>query len=402
LGADSTNRHSLVNLLLGSEDRAAAACHHSDWLPIVLLAEAWHVLPQLDARISSLHLTLDPDSRLALRKKSSLAFMRSMLVARRGLEALQLLERNGVQAAAFKGLASMATLYPNPALRSIQDADVLIPEPQLAAAIAVVSQLGLRPDLPDDLGAYLDFVANSPGFGGNHAISMHGDNQAELDLHWRLGFASAGELDPSRVIGRAQSVSFLGSAMRVVHPSDALLLTTCHSLRNNFAPAFICRDLLDFCLCADLLSDTGELHSALNRARESGLFIPLSAMCRIRARFDVSYMRHDSVIEIESQSTARERTDAAALAHLFDSQLNRGTLNKDVVYLVQRGPIKQIAAGLTKDWRRYRKFMGALEVKAEGTPASLRKRLTELVRVAIRLRPADLRSLRALASVKHP
>src|ERR1700689_455398 len=117
---DSIVRHSLVSLLFGSEDRAAESAssvsRRLDWLRLVQLAEAWHVLPRLSERISEVRATPEPPARLALRRKSGIAFGRSMLIAQRGIEVLRLLEANGIPAAGFKGLASMATLYENPAL----------------------------------------------------------------------------------------------------------------------------------------------------------------------------------------------------------------------------------------------------------------------------------------------
>ena len=397
---DSILRNALLSLLLGSgefaEEIADDLSRRGEWLRLVRLAEAWHVLPRVTERLSELRVILEPEARSALRQKSAAAFVCSMQRARRGIEALRLLEGNGVPAAAFKGLASMAILYPNPALRTIGDADILVPEPDLRNAIALLVTLGLKPE-PGDLS---NFSSKWPGSGGNQAIHMGDGVLGNIDLHWRLGPDPTNELDPRRVITRVQTACLFGFTIRVVAAADGLLLTTRHSLRNNFAPALICRDLLDFRLWCDHLDQNHGIAGAIDRAQQCGLLVPIFAMSRIHARFDPAHAEHPAAREIEASSTAAERKSAERLVDLFVSQIKHGTLNEDVVHLVHSGYLRQVVTWVSRDWREYRRLMKSMG-KSAGAPSPLWKRFTRVAQVAVRLTREDLRGLRVLGTMKN-
>ena len=158
------------------------------------------------------------------------------------MAALRHLEVSGIPAIAFKGLASMARLYPKPGKRTIKDADLLVDRQYLQAALNSLSDLGFRPLENHALERLETFLDHSPGFSGNKAIVLYGPGDFELDLHWAVGVAG---LEPAALLGRSETVTLFGTPVRVASFDDALLLTAKHAIRENLTVDAMCRDLLD-------------------------------------------------------------------------------------------------------------------------------------------------------------
>lgn len=392
-------RELLARFLLSGEDGSHAAgaeiSRLGQWDRVVSLAARWGVLPPLSGRLSAQRIAVPAGAQEELRTLSTAAFVRSALLARKGVEVMSLLESLEIPAVAFKGLAAMALLYGGPQQRIILDVDILTPEEQVAPALSALRSLGFRPIVAGELADYAAFVRHSPGFGGNEAITVCDDWGCAIDLHWSLG-AGFGALE---LLSRSQFAGLLGGCIRVVSPEDSLLLCAHHTLRNNFSPEKSFRDLLDIEAWCDLLARRGRLESALQRAVACGLSIPLLALGSVRTRFNGGLAAADAVSRFEPLMGPGEREAAERVVSLFLLQVRRGDCNPDLVYLLRASDLRRILVGLVSR-RRHGRLRRKMEAALEGTARPLPRRFQALVRSLAAVRVSHLRILRALAAAK--
>jgi hypothetical protein len=130
---------------------------------------------------------------------------------------LQTVGAAGCEAVVLKGAASLAErLYPDPAARLMADIDLLVAEPQAAAALAALKRAGW------------DFAYANPAHLGaptTLAPLVHPDHRADVDLHMHLvtpeyrGIVRADDAvrDARRVETRFGPVRVLGRAHRIAH-----------------------------------------------------------------------------------------------------------------------------------------------------------------------------------------
>ncbi len=130
---------------------------------------------------------------------------------------LKAVDEAGCDAVVLKGAASLAErLYPDPAARLMADIDILVAEPQAAAALAALKQAGW--DFAYTKSAYL-------GAPTTMAPLVHPNHRAAVDLHMHLvtpeyrGIVRADEAirDARRVESRLGPVRVLGPAHRIAH-----------------------------------------------------------------------------------------------------------------------------------------------------------------------------------------
>ena len=111
--------------------------------------------------------------------------------ASKGVAALRHLEVSGIPAIAFKGLASMARLYPSPASEPLKMQTFWSTGSickQLSKAYRIWDS-SLENHALERLETFLD---HSPGFSGNKVIVLYGPGDFELDLHWAVGVSGPG------------------------------------------------------------------------------------------------------------------------------------------------------------------------------------------------------------------
>lgn len=128
-----------------------------------------------------------------------------------------------VEVQVYKGPALAELLYPDPGLREYSDLDVVVLPADLARAREVVVSGGWEPVEPRAGAALAEFVARDceerfvrPGTG------------FLLELHWRfLPKNQPQRLDVEESWARSDRVTWAGTSLRVLEPSD-LLLALCH------------------------------------------------------------------------------------------------------------------------------------------------------------------------------
>ena len=361
------------------------------------LAFRWKVLPAINEKLKRKPVELSDDVRSRLRRSSKETFLRSASVIQRGIDALAILENSGISCAAFKGLAALAS---HGGGRTLQDVDVLIKESDLERAVHLLEMHGYQRSTLGDLGAYVQFVRNSPGFSGNEALALTAPAGSEVDLHWRVGPRRLARFETQHLLSRAQVNKVAGKLVPVVCPIDAVLLTVHHSVRNNFVPDQMIRDLLDVqaWLMSFSAADLAELCAV---AGESSLLSPLIAMVRIISRFDSGITLNERMHVFASHATTDVEIAAQHLVELFLVQLERGPMNRDLVYLVNLSSLRRIVSGGISNWPSYRARMRELEIKNEGSPVQLAGRMRRLLRSVTTMTRRDWSHIRTLANIKE-
>lgn len=346
------------------------------------------VLPALAKRLQLCSYLLPPSLAAELQRGAALQFVGTARCLQEGLQALVLLQAEGINAAAFKGCAVIAQLYVGPQDRMLQDVDILIQEVDLHRALGLLKSHGYRSEIsPDSLSDYLSFVRNSPGAAGNQAMSLISRSGHAIDLHWKLG-----SFDTSILLETAQRVRVLNAEVHLVRPAFGMLLSVHHALRNDFVPDEIARDVLDCGRWFALMeSNAEEMVFALDHARRCGLEAGLGAMSQIVGSLGGANPFHSLAAKGNSQG----------LAGLYFYQLSHGSLSTDLVYLVSPFALAQIFKGMFSGWRRYLVLMKRFEAVNGEESLSLSQRLRRLATAAVTTAPAQWRQVRALAFAKN-
>ncbi|MBN8732626.1 MAG: nucleotidyltransferase family protein [Acidobacteria bacterium] len=394
-------RESLARLLLSSpgpetDAPAGAIARAGDWEQCVRLANSWGALPRLQHWMEAAPTPPPVEARALASRLFTDGYVRSLLEARRGVEVLGRFQAASLPALAFKGLASLATLYSDPKQRVILDVDVLIGEADLTRAASLLGTLGFHPAVPCDLADYVRFVRSAPGFGGNEELPFHNARGNTIDLHWRLGDG----FDPQEILVQSMPASLFGKEIPTVSPRYGLLLCVHHALRNHFSPDKIMRDLFDLELWCDKLNQAGSLDEAFDEAARRGLAAPLLAMAGILAEYDGGCAMCGAVARWRQRTAPRHLNAASQLRALFTLQLREGQMEREVLYLFRPGELRQILAGLFFGGRRHLEISRSMDDSLAGEPVPASRRLWTLLRALCRLRPRHLGMLRSLARAK--
>jgi hypothetical protein len=376
-------------LVCGSSDLPVvvdAITARGGWPAVTGLVERWKVFPALSVRAVVDRVPIPQDLASQLARNTAVQFFRTTVCMRAGCDTLRLLTEAGIPALAFKGAAVLAHLHTGMRDRMVRDVDVLIRPDDLHASLSLLEAKGFRRCIGEgSIEDYISFVEHSPGSAGNHAISLVNQQDAAVDLHWKLG-----RFDSTRLLESAVSVEVLGTPIRVVRPAFGLLLTVHHALRNDLVPDEIARDLLD---CTGwfrwMAARPGEMECACEEAARLGLAEVLGAMAVI-------------VRELGGQApeSLGKAPASRALADLYFRQLEEGPINTDLAYLGSGRAGGQILKGALTGWRRYQGIMRAFESRQGEASLSLTQRGLRLVRSVVRLSPRHWHQLRALTRAK--
>ncbi len=308
-------RITLLEFLLAEPERAANAARQIEgdagWTSAVDLASHWGVLPRLVQRLE-LHAVTPPDAvRLRLRQWTRAAFVRSASALHHGVRALSALANAGIDAAAIKGVASIATVYRGPQDRSIGDVDLLVRRSDLEAAVACLGAIGIRTRDDHRLDEQVR-MARKFAHDGNRAVDLIAQDGSLIDLHWQIG-----RLDVDAVLHEAQTAEMYGSTIRVANPSHGFLLASYNALRNGFVSDRASRDLIDADALLARVDATGAAASTAVTAARWGLATPALASVTLLAHLAPSPKRADLIALFDQPCTADERRQAADLVRLF-------------------------------------------------------------------------------------
>jgi hypothetical protein len=144
-------------------------------------------------------------------------WFRNQLFLEHGKRALRELTAANIPAIVLKGAALVRAIYDEPALRPMEDFDVLVPREHFARAVELLLASGwsFHPPLADP----------EPHFVFQHAVGFRREGGGELDLHWS---ASGLPLDDegTRAVWSASQEGTLA-------PADQLLQICAHAMLLN-------------------------------------------------------------------------------------------------------------------------------------------------------------------------
>ena len=376
--ARATPSELLATVILAADAPARAAAEETRarglWENAVCLAALWRVLPHLRARVGALAIDPGPEAARTLATLGAAAAAEAALVCERAGAALALLEREGIAAAGFKGLAAVATLYDgHPARRMLLDADVLIASADFRRAVEALARAGFRPDLEMRLDSWLDMLAERV-YPMHDFLDFVDATGAKIDLHWNVRTPSPAALTPIDILARSALATVARRQVRVVAPSDAVLLTTHHLLRERFTPASAVKDLCDVAgwlrrltpgaVAAADTRDAGEREALVARAAACGLATALLAVVMILERLEPDGAASAFTSRVRDACDHDARATAARLAELFAVQLQHGVvidlmlgLTSVTPALVRRFVVSRVRSMLDPRYRAH-KFPG--------------------------------------------
>ena len=241
-GQRPSTPHELVCLALRTLCDADAACALAvavgdpgvDWKAVCRLADAERVAPLLSRALRPLP-TVPAEVARRLRDAHHRAAASNLLLRRELTGVLQALDGAGIPALVLKGAALAETVYPNIALRPMQDLDLLLWQRDLPRALATLAGLGFAADR----------VEARTGTGAAYENEWHLHKQrgrkTTIEIHWSLfdspHYQSALAMDwfwdtadtamiadtPARMLGPEAQLLHLCGHLRLHHRGDELL-----------------------------------------------------------------------------------------------------------------------------------------------------------------------------------
>lgn len=152
-------------------------------------------------------------------------WFRNQLILEHGLRSLRALSAGGISAMVLKGAALIGVVYDEPALRPMEDFDVLVPCEHFRRAVDLMlaGEWTFHPPLSDP----------ESHFVFQHAIGFRHDGGGELDLHWSA-MGLPGDQEGSRnVWSSSQPLTIGDQEARTLAPADQLLQICSHASRFN-------------------------------------------------------------------------------------------------------------------------------------------------------------------------
>ena len=170
----------------------------------------------------------------------------TLLLERKLLELSERLEGAGIPHLALKGSAFAHSAYPDPALRTFGDVDVLVPGAAFDAAVTVVSSWGGR----------RRFSEPRPGFTSRFGkgVAMVMPDGVEIDLHRTLVAGPIGlRVDLDGLFATAVTLTIAGRVLHRLAPEEAFLHACYHAaLGGRVARLVPQRDMAQMLLTTDV------------------------------------------------------------------------------------------------------------------------------------------------------
>ena len=203
-----------------------------EWQALLAAADAHRVSPLLYARLRADGVLdrLPAEVELALERAYVVSRTRHALRWQALEHALSALAAQGIEVILLKGAALIATLYDEPALRPMDDLDILVSPAQFRAAVACLCERGYRPDHAEPFQGANEMISHHLALTGTvpvkHALELH---HALLDLPAALGAA----IPVPELLERAEALTVGAAPARVLCLPDQLLHLAAHLALQN-------------------------------------------------------------------------------------------------------------------------------------------------------------------------
>ncbi len=200
-----------------------------DYLNLHRLSHRYGVYPLLYKTVTA----ADPDSlspeTKALFKESNMAIVqRNMLMSAELLQLMHLLERNSIDAIAFKGPALGETAYGSVTLRQYGDLDILIRRNAVEKTLSLLSERGYTPEIALEKDA-LDTFYNCV-----NVIGLH-KGPIRVEIHWELLSTNyAVDWDEAALWRNTESVMINHQPVKTLSFENHLLYLCVHGSKHLF------------------------------------------------------------------------------------------------------------------------------------------------------------------------
>lgn len=155
------------------------------------------------------------------------SWMENQKIINHASEIIKALSGAEIPAIVMKGIPLTLLVYQNPAARPMSDADILVPFPKAAEAVALLKREGYRP-------ANEAILEHDLKFG--RGMGFTDQSGRELDLHWRAMPDSIKSSKESDFWDLALPINVMESKAYRFSYTDEVLQTFVHGLRKNPEP----------------------------------------------------------------------------------------------------------------------------------------------------------------------
>jgi hypothetical protein len=152
-------------------------------------------------------------------------WFRNQLILDQGVRLLDTLAAAGIPTLVLKGAALAGTVYDEPALRPMEDFDLLVPRTHFARAVAATLAAGWSFDPP--------LADPEPHFVFQHAVGFRRDGGGAVDLHWTAAGLPVNGSEARAVQESSQPHRIGDRETRTLGPADQLLQICTHATRFN-------------------------------------------------------------------------------------------------------------------------------------------------------------------------
>jgi hypothetical protein len=300
---------------------ALAELRDEDWPALLALANEHLVQPLLAHRLlaPSLRDSVPETQKAALRAIVEQVALRNMIQHRDFAAAVTALQARGIPVIALKGMQLASLVYGDLGVRSMKDADLLVPTPHLGAAAEAMESLGYLPFQPYHL-----IDGGTPYF-LHHIPSFMQPGKTTIEIHWQLLPPRHGvTVNLDELWQRARPARIAGVDVLVLAAEDLLVHLAIHATYSHLCE-FSARPWCDIAQVirhfADVLSWPEVVDRATRWRCRSGTYLALR-MARELVGADVP----DDVLQSLRPPHFDERLMRIAIRPRPELTLNRGFL----------------------------------------------------------------------------
>ncbi|MEQ1704168.1 MAG: nucleotidyltransferase family protein, partial [Ilumatobacteraceae bacterium] len=217
----------------------------ADEAALLDLAVSHRILGFLQEAVATSVLSASARFEQQVSEQHRLALRASLANERTAVTTSRLLAERGIASRALKGAAMAHLDYPDPALRTFGDADVLIPRSALPAALACLTAAHHRRQHPPVRGWWERRYGK--------AVVLFTPDGLELDLHLTLasGYYGLSLIDQELFEAPGEAYELGGVTMTALAPQHRLLHAAYHSVLGGGSGLRALRDVAQLCHRAD-------------------------------------------------------------------------------------------------------------------------------------------------------
>lgn len=221
---NNQERHLLHAILDKSSE--ATLSHFESWSSSINFEEieggSYRLIPALYKKIS----LLKPDFAHKNRMKGIYRYFlyKNNSIIHNGLTLLGSFNENNIDCILLKGAALIAAYYGEPALRPMNDLDILVRREDAQKAFSLMEELGWHSKHNKK------FLTQ---FKRTNGIAMSNGNGFETDLHWDVVAQSWWKNSEKSYWENYETVEYKGRMLRVLNPEMQIVHNTAHGLKWN-------------------------------------------------------------------------------------------------------------------------------------------------------------------------